>query len=236
MMTQLLRAEWLKIKRKGLWLLAIIGPIGVVALQMVNYGVRKDYLLTQSDDDWGYYLNNVASFIPLALILGLVILTSLMASIENETNAWKQWIALPISKINVYVSKFVIVSIILFVSSSLLAVLTLLYGRTLGLGENIPWIHILHNSFYPYLASLALVGFHLWIATVSPNQGITITIGIIGVIICMMSYYLPDWVIWKWPTLMNQWDRPLMSVAFSIVAAIILLVIGMWDFNRRDVG
>lgn len=144
MITHLIRAEWLKIKRKGLWLLAILGPVGVIALQMVNYGVRKDYLLAQSDDDWGYYLSNVGGFTPLALILGLVILTSFMASIENETNAWKQWIALPISKMKVYISKFVIVAILLLISSCTLAVLTLLYGNTLGLGDDIPYLSLIH--------------------------------------------------------------------------------------------
>ena len=36
MMGKLLTADFLKIKRKGLWLLTLIGPLGVVALQMVN--------------------------------------------------------------------------------------------------------------------------------------------------------------------------------------------------------
>ncbi len=90
-------------------------PFGVVALQMVNYGVRKDYLLQQSEDDWGgYYLLNVHSFTPLAIVLGIAILTSFIASIENETNAWKQLIALPVSKLTVYLSKFTLLAILLF--------------------------------------------------------------------------------------------------------------------------
>lgn len=114
MMGKLLTADFLKIKRKGLWLLTLIGPFGVVALQMVNYGVRKDYLLQQSEDDWGYYLLNVHSFTPLAIVLGIAILTSFIASIENETNAWKQLIALPVSKLTVYLSKFTLLAILLF--------------------------------------------------------------------------------------------------------------------------
>lgn len=64
MIGNLIRADFFKIKRKGFWLLTILGPFGVVALQMVNYGVRKDYLLEQSDDDWMYYLGNVHAFTP----------------------------------------------------------------------------------------------------------------------------------------------------------------------------
>ena len=95
-------------------------PFRVVALQMVNYGVRKDYLLQQSEDDWGYFLLNVHSFTPLAIVLGIAILTSFIASIENETNAWKQLIALPVSKLTVYLSKFTLLAILLFFASTLL--------------------------------------------------------------------------------------------------------------------
>ena len=128
MIGKLLRADFLKIKRKGFWFLTFLGPFGVVALQMVNYGVRKDYLLKQSEDDWGYYLLNVSSFTPLALALGIVILTSFMASIENETNSWKQLISLPVSKMNVYLSKFTVLASLLFVSCLLLLGFSLFYA------------------------------------------------------------------------------------------------------------
>lgn len=235
MIAQLCRAEWLKIKRKGLWLLAFIGPIGVISMQMVNYGVRKDYLLAQSDDDWAYYVFNVSSFTPLALILGIVILTSFMASIENETNAWKQWIALPVSKYSVYASKFIIVTLLLLVSTCLLTLFTVCYGMTLGLGDKIPWGSIIMYSFYPFLASIALIAVHMWIATISPNQGVTITAGIVGVIVSMMAGNLPDWFLWKWPSLVNDWDNPFISVALGVSGGLLLLLFGMWDFNRRDV-
>jgi len=127
MMGKLLTADFFKIKRKGLWFLTLLGPVGVVALQMVNYGVRKDYLLQQSEDDWGYFLQNIHSFTPLAIVLGIAILTSFMASIENETNAWKQLIALPVSKLSVYLSKFTVLAILLFLSSTLLMLFTLSY-------------------------------------------------------------------------------------------------------------
>src|SRR5690606_29148143 len=108
MIGTLLRVDLLKIRRKGMWFLTFLGPLGVVSLQIVNYGVRKEWLLQQSDDDWLYYLDWVHAFTPLALVLGIAILTSFMASIENETNAWKQLLSLPVSKMSVYLSKFTV--------------------------------------------------------------------------------------------------------------------------------
>nr|WP_295975757.1 ABC transporter permease [uncultured Bacillus sp.] len=235
MMGQLLRAEFLKIRRKGFWFLSILGPFGVVALQMVNYGFRKDYLLQQSEDDWGYYLANISSFTPLALVLGIAILTSFMASIENETNAWKQLIALPVSKMQVYLAKFTVLLFILLVSSSLLLIFTLLYGLFLHLGESLPYGELLKFSYYPFFAALPVLALQLWIATVSKNQGIPITTAILGVIFTYSAYYLPDWMIWKWPSLKNEWNEPLINVLLGIGAGCVLYIGGMLDFTRRDV-
>lgn len=235
MIGKLLSADLLKIKRKGFWFLTFLGPFGVVLLQMINYGYRKDYLLQQSEDDWGFYLLNLSSFTPLALVLGIAILTSFMASIENETNAWKQLISLPVSKKSVYLSKFSVLATLLFLSSVLLMVFTLAYGIFLDLGEQVPYTKLLKHSFYPYFAALPILALQLWIATVSKNQGIPITTGILGVILTYSSYFLPDWMIWKWPSLKNDWNEPIINVMLGIGLGILLYLVGTIDFTRRDV-
>ncbi|WP_342567614.1 ABC transporter permease [Psychrobacillus sp. FSL K6-4046] len=235
MIGKLIKADFLKIKRKGLWFLAFLGPFGVIALQMVNYGVRKDYLLKQSDDDWGYYLANVHSLTPLALVLGIAILTSFIASIENETNAWKQLISLPVSKMGVYLSKFTVLASLLFVSSLLVGIFSLVYGIFLNLGDDIPYLELLKYSFYPYLAALPVLALQLWIASVSQNQGIPITTGVLGVIFAYSAFFLPDWMIWKWPSLMNEWDEPIINALLGVGVGLVLYIAGMLDFMRRDV-
>lgn len=235
MMRKLIYVDLLKIKRKGFWLLAFLGPFGVVAMQMVNYGVRKDYLLTQSDDDWGYYLLNIGSFIPFALVLGIAILTSFMASIENETNAWKQLVSLPVSKMKIYLSKFIVIAYFLLISSVLLMIFTLAYGLYLDFGVQPPYIELFKNSFYPYFAVMPILALQLWIAVVSQNQSIPITTGVVGVIFTYSAFALPDWVIWKWPSLINEWNQPIVNVFLGIAVGFLLLLIGMVHFTKKDV-
>lgn len=235
MIGKMIRADFLKIKRKGFWFLTFLGPFGVIALQMVNYGVRKDYLLQQSDNDWQYYLYNVGNFTPLAIVLGIAILTSFMVSIEDETNAWKQLAALPVSKMEIYLSKFTVLACLLFISSILLMVFSLGFGMFLGLGDHIPYMELVKFSFYPYFAALPVLALQLWIATVSKNQGIPITTGIFGVIFAYSAFVLPDWMIWKWPSLMNQWDEPVINALLGIGVGCVLYILGMLDFIRRDV-
>ncbi len=235
MIGRLLQVELLKIRRKGLWFLTFLGPLGVAALQIVNYGVRRDYLLQQSDDHWLYYLSNVSSFTPLALVLGIAILTSLMTSIENETKAWKQLLALPVSKWSVYLSKFTVLIGLLLTASIVLAIASLALGLALDLDGKIPYGALLEYSFYPFFASLPLLALHLWLAAVIEHQGVVMTSGIISVILTFMAYYLPDWMIWKWPTLQNDWQEPLFSALLGLAVGIAVYVFGMIDFVRRDV-
>ncbi|GAA5416121.1 hypothetical protein Pryu01_01153 [Paraliobacillus ryukyuensis] len=234
MIRKLIQVEFLKSKRKGFWLLVFLGGFGVVALQMVNYGVRKEYLLQQSDNDWIYYLMNISNFTPLALVLGIAILTSFMTSIENETNAWKQLIALPVSKLTVYLAKFTVLAFMLLVASLLLTLFTYGYGVFLDLGA-IPYGALLKYSFYPFFASLPILALQLWIATVSNNQAIPITTGVIGVLPSFSAQNLPDWLIWKWPSLMNSWNEPIYYVWLGLGVGCLLYFVGMFDFARRDV-
>ncbi|MCU9614528.1 ABC transporter permease [Caldibacillus lycopersici] len=235
MIGKLIGIELMKIKRKGIWFLTVLGPIGVVALQIVNYSVRKDYLLQQSEDDWLFYLLNTSSITPFAIILGIVILTSFMASIENETNAWKQLVAMPVSKYSIYLSKYTVLLFLLLLSASLLTVFTFIYGLFLDLGEVVPYRELFMYSFYPLFAAFPVLGLQLWVSFVSTNQGIPVSIGVIGVILSYSAYVIPDWLIWKWPSLMNQWDEPLINVWLGLAVGFILYFIGMLDFHRRDV-
>jgi len=235
MMGKLLRVELMKIRRKGFWFLTFLGPIGVVALQVVNYSVRWDYLRTLSDDHWLFYLENVSGFTPLALVLGIAILTSFMASIENETNAWKQLLALPVRKTSVYLAKFTVLSGLLFLASVLLCLATLVYGLTLDFGGGVPIIELLEYSFYPFFAALPILALQLWVAMVSENQGWPITVGVLNVILTYSAFSLPDWAFWKWPTLLNSWEEPMYSGLMGMGVGLVIYMVGMMDFVRRDV-
>jgi len=235
MIWQLMKIDFLKIKRKGFWFLTFLGPFGVIALQMINYGVRKEYLLSINEDYWGFYLLNVNGFVPLAIVLGIAILTSGIASIENETSAWKQLLALPVTKWKVFLSKFSVLALLFFISCTLLTIFTFLFGIYLNLGSNVPYVDIVTFSFYPYVASLPILALHVWIAIVSNNQAIPVTMGIVGTILTYSAYYLPDWFIWKWPSLIAEWDEPFIVVMLGFTLGVLLFIVGMLDFTRRDV-
>ena len=234
MIFRLLRADFKKLK-VGMWILVFLGPIGIFGLTTLIYMLRYEYLLRQSDDRWMQLLQQINLFLAPALLLGTVLLASLSATIEHETNAWKQVLALPISRVKVYCSKFIMISILLLIATVLMFIGTWFFGSLYGWEQNIPFKDIANNSFYPYFAAMPILAIQLWFSVTSFNQGTPLAVGIIGAVVSMYSYGGPEWLIWKWPLLQNKWEIPEISVLLGIVVGGLIFLISVIHFDRKDV-
>jgi hypothetical protein len=234
MRKNLMKIDFLKMKRKGFWLLALLGPIGIVGLQVLNYALRKEYLFQLTDDHWSQYIQSLSSFTTLTLVLGIVLLTSLAASLENETNAWKQLLVLPVSKTSIYIGKYMVLLALLFFSSLWLLALTYFHGISLDLGKPIPHYTILIRSLFPMFAALPILSLQFWLASVCKNQTLPIVVGVFGVVLTYLAQSLPDWLCWKWSTL-SAWNNPSLNAGLGVFLGAALCLFGAVDFTRRDV-
>ncbi|WP_260405654.1 ABC transporter permease [Paenibacillus sp. 598K] len=236
MILRVLSTEWLKIRRKWIWLLVVLGPLGAVGLQVVNYGLRYDYLMSlYADDLWLGLTRNVNILMLPSLFIGLAILASLTAGIEHQTNAWKQTLALPVTRSSVFVAKFVLTALLLLVSSSLIVIFTLIFGWLLGLEASPPMTTLLQAAYYPYLAIMPFVALHTGLSTIIANQAVPMTVGIVNLVLATFSLWMPDWMPWIWPHLDNRYDEPLYSVLAGIVTGGLVLLISLVIFVRKDV-
>ena len=121
-MTRIMASEFLKIRRKMILFLVFLGPIGVISLEAVNFGIRYDWLTgIYKEDLWGGLIGEVSMLSIPTILIGLTILTSMIANIEHQTNAWKQLLALPISKSKVFTGK-VLLSVLLLLTACTLAI------------------------------------------------------------------------------------------------------------------
>lgn len=228
-------SDFLKIKRKMIWFLIFLGPFGVVALEAVNFGLRYDYLTKlYADDLWGGLIGE-ANFLAIpALMLGLTIITSMIASIEHQTNAWKQLLALPISKFKVFTGKFLLAAVLLFISSTLLFVGIIILGLFLKFSLEIPFVALLKMVYFPYFAAMPFIAFQIWLSITVKNQAIPLTIGILSTILSLTAFNFPDWFPWNWLYL-DSWGNPLYSALAGLCLGFILYIIGLIDFGRKDV-
>lgn len=237
MLQHLLAAEFLKLKRKWAWFLIFLGPFGVVALQALNFGVRYEYLTSRyADDLWGGLLGNVQSLVPAVLIMGMAIITSIVAYVDHENRSWKHLLSLPINKYSLLLAKFIVSIVLLGVASLLLVVGTVILGISLKFGvDSIPLIEIMKMAFFSYLAALPILALQLWIAVIYSHQGAAITIGILGALFSTYSFKMPDWVIWKWPSLLNNWEVPAYSAYLGMGTGLVIFLMASIHFKKRDV-
>ncbi|MBA4601386.1 ABC transporter permease [Thermoactinomyces mirandus] len=235
-MLQVMASEFLKIRRKMILFLIFLGPLGVIVLEAINFGVRYDYLTDLYRNDlWKGLMGEVSMLFTPSLMLGLTIITSMIANIEHETDAWKQLFALPVTRTEVFLGKWFLATILLFVFCALLAGGTIVLGTFLNYGPDIPYLYLLKKSFFPYFAAMPFLALQIWLSIAWKNQAIPLTVGIMGTILSMYSFEFPDWLPWKWPYLENSWGEPLYFVWAGLLTGTILLVTALIDFNRKDV-
>jgi hypothetical protein len=231
----ILRADLLKVK-KAIWLIVILGPVGVVAMQAANYAMRFDYLISQSSDKWGFLIENIHNFWPSALVLGITLITSLFASIEHQTNSWKKILSLPVKKIHIYHSKLIIIICMLIVSALILFGGTFLLGVFFGFGGGFPLYSTFKMSFYTLFAATPFIFLQFWLSVNYANQGIALTLGIASSVFTMYSYGLPNWFPWRWPLLSENIDRGMIFAFYGLGLGLLLCISCLFYLSRKDVN
>jgi hypothetical protein len=236
MIGRALSSEFLKIKGKGLWFLICIGPIGMLAMQALNFGLRYDYLTDRyADRLWEVLLENLMMFVPIALYMGVTLVSSLIANIEHHTNAWKLLLALPVSRSAVFLSKFLLSLILMLCSCILLAIGTIVLGISLRFGTDFPVGSIMRMSFLPFLAAIPALALFHWLCMTMKNQAIPITLGIVTAIISVFSFSLWEWFPLNWPLYGYQGEQPWQFSAAGIGSGLLILLMTLVHFSRKDV-
>lgn len=238
MLARAIAAEWLKLKRKWILALAVIGPLGVVLLQAVNYGLRYDYLMKQTaDDPWGGLLQATTGLMLPALFIGLALVASLSAGVEHAAGGWKQLLALPLTRLQVFAAKTLLTLLLLLLSCTLLAVFTLAFGAVLGFSlQELPWPDLLRQSYAPYAAAMPFVALQIGLSLAIGNQAVPMTIGVLGMVVSLFGMLLPDWVPYNWPWLALKAETALRAAAAGLGGGLLLLAVGCMHFTRKDVS
>ncbi|GBG09171.1 permease [Paenibacillus agaridevorans] len=236
MIVQAIRSDLLKINGKGLWFLTFLAPVGLIAMQGLNYGLRYDYMIkAYAGDPWGGLLDNILMFVPIALLMGITILSSMLANVEHHTSAWKQLLALPISRYAVFGSKFAIVALLLAVASIVLALGSFGLGLLLGFdAADFPVTDAIKLAAYPYLASWTLLTPVLWMCVTYRNQSLPITIGIVAALISVFP--LSEWVPTNWPLASYKAENGETFVLAGLIIGLVILLPAAVHFNRKDVN
>lgn len=236
MMIRSLSADFLKIRRKGIWFLVFLAPLGLVAMQALNFGLRLDYMKKlYADDLWGGLIDNISSFVPIALYLGCTLIASLVANVEHQMSSWKQLLALPISRSVVFSAKFTLCFILLSVSCVLLSLATVILGLVFGFGSSLPLTDTIKLGFFPYFAALPILALQLWLSLSFRNQALPVSLGVTVALVSPFAGYLSEWFPLNWPVLGYTSPDKAWFISAGLCLGFIIMLIGLVHFNRKDV-
>lgn len=236
-MLRALSADFLKIRHKGIWLLIFIAPLGLIAMQALNYGLRYDYMMQiYKGAEWeGLLRDNIYPFVPISLFLGAALVSSLLAGIEHQLSSWKQLLALPISKTAVFTAKYVILVILLAVSCLLLTAASAGLGLSLGFPQELPFKDLFTISFWPFLASLPVVAFQLWFSLSFRNQSLPVFVGIALAIGSLFTNNLGQYFPLNWPNLVVGTKDSSFYLEAGVLLGLLIMGLGLVQLIRKDV-
>ncbi|MFB5189089.1 ABC transporter permease [Alicyclobacillus fastidiosus] len=210
-----LMSDWLKLRKTWIPLLTILGPLGVVGLNAMRYVLSHGAIVIPGDDthNWALLIQNTDHLLMPTLILGVTLFVSMLSGLEHRGHTWKQLLALPVSRAQIYLSKFIWIAGLLAVSSTLCAALTLCIGFAFGFSTHVAWLPVLRECYYPYLAAYGMIAIQLLISMVFANQAFAVTLGVLGMIMSGLTDAItPDSLTHAWHfALFVPWVYPSLS-------------------------
>ncbi|MFD1416935.1 ABC transporter permease [Oceanobacillus jeddahense] len=251
-MIKILWAEQLKLNRSALMIIVLLVPLLVLAYEMVNLTYRAAFVENQvemfgADSMWIYLLYDNSLLFGLGFPLAATLTASVIANIEHQANGWKQTLSMPISRGKIYLSKFIWLTISLFLSVTVFLFGMVFLGKILGFEEEIPWDLMIGDCYGMLITVLPIMAFQFWLSMTIKNQAFSILIGSISAImgLFLAAAQTTRWFPLAYPsqssTVILQYeglgDNPDFSafLVISLLLGISLVFIGATHFAKQSV-
>jgi lantibiotic transport system permease protein len=249
-MIPVIRTDFKKMSKLNF--IIVIGiPIVVV---LMGWGIFQGGAMNEIGRSWKTLLMQLTTITTFLVPMGITIIGCSLANTEHKARAWKLMFALPVTRRSIYLSKFFYLIGFMLLVSLLLCAGIILIGVTLNLPGSIPLFLILKQIFYPFLASIPIMAFQLWLSLSIRNQAFPMIIGIFTAIFSytftVFSSAIGNILFWAYPSLASPL-KPLIEngsfngVGYSSSAwlyallgagiGLIFIYIGMKHFIRKDV-
>lgn len=243
MIFRVVAADWLKLRHSWVMWLSLLGPMGMIVAQSVNYGVRYDYLI---DAGWNGIgdkglLYWVDALIPLTVMLGATLLASIAANGEHDAHAWKQLLVQPVPKVLFLWSKLFWLILFLCFSAVVMVLLVGAFGYLIDIPGEIPWKDLISVILFPAFSSIPFLIFQLWLSLFFQNPAWPIVIGSVGSIMGQVwASNEHEWVrqvlFWAYPSLFDPGVQPEHWVFQVMVSSVILLALLTIHWMRKEMN
>lgn len=247
MFPQVLITEALKLKRT-LALRMTILPLVVVFLYFLIALTSPQALGRQTTDVWASMTrNSVTLWTLLMLPLFITLETSLLAGLEHTDRNWKFILTLPMPRWTVYLAKFTITvaliciaHLVLIAGSMTSGLLLRQFAPQLKLGA-LPIALLAVPLGKITVAALSAVAIQHWVSLRYPSFISAMGFGMCAMVVGFVAVNSPEFGPWyPWSlTIHTLTPRPeaiINPMVFSAMAAVVITLLGAWQFTRRDVS
>ncbi|KAF0207163.1 MAG: ABC transporter permease [Actinomycetota bacterium] len=197
-MLKVLRVELMKLQWWLVGLLIVAGP-GVSVL--LDARPDQETGVDAWQIAWGQVTVQYAwLFYP--LLAG--VLAALLCRPEHMGGGWKQLLALPVSRSNVYLAKYVVLAGVLAATNLAFGGIFVLTGLATGLGEGIPFSTIGLSLLAGLVAVLPLAAVQLWVSSRWKSFGASLALNVcftLPAIFAAQSSEYGPWYPWAQPVL-----------------------------------
>lgn len=232
---KMLSTELQKEKRTGIIpVMLLVGILGAT-YAFLNYTIRKDSLLSLPMAPMDMLLTQLYGMILILNLFGIVVATCMIYSMEFKGNAIKKMYMLPISAAGMYLCKFLILTVLLFIVVAVENFTLAAIGMTnLPQGTFQPEL-LIRFAGYSFLTSMPTCSFLLLVSSRCENMWIPLGIGVAGFLSGMSLANYPTDLLLIHPVVlmlrpavaMSAAPNPMISVV-AIIETLGFLLAGLW--------
>ena len=231
--------ELRKEKRTGVIpVLLAVGILGA-AYAVVNFLVRKDTLLNLPLDPMDVLLTQLYGMIMILNLFGIVVAACMVYNMEFKGSAIKKMYMLPMSVPGMYLCKFLIFTVMLFIAVALENLALMQIGMndlppgTFEMGT------LLRFTGYSFITSMPVLSFMVLISSRFENMWVPLGVGVAGFLSGMalassdaaVLMVHPFIVMFK-PAVAMSAQPDMLVVLFALVETVLFLGAGLWMANN----
>lgn len=224
-MGKLLRTEWFKLRKTNILPFILLGPIIVF---LISFAISVNEPELQGYKYIYAFLNANLAYAVMFLPLITGVLATLICRYEHQAGGWKQLFSLPTTRGAIYMAKFLVVALLLFVMQLLVLVALLAAGTLKGYGEPFPLELVTRGIIGGWLATLPLLALLLWLSTIFHSVAAPFAVNIIFTVPNMMvlnSKYAPYYP-WSQPFLMMNLHKEESGLFYAPLGQLSLVIGG----------
>lgn len=227
--------ELRKEKRTGVIpVLLAVGILGA-AYAFVNFLVRKDTLLNLPLAPMDVLLTQLYGMIMILNLFGIVVAACMVYNMEFKGSAIKKMYMLPMSVPGMYLCKFLILTVMLFVAVALENLALMQIGINDLPQGSFEMATLLRFTGYSFITSLPVLSFMLLISSRFENMWIPLGVGVAGFLSGMalassaaaILMVHPFIVMFK-PAVAMSAQPDMLAILFALAETLIFLGLGLW--------